>query len=70
MSNENPLAVSTKRAASLLDKSPHTLETWRRLGIGPRFVQEGRRILYPLREIHAWMDEHLVEPSSTESDRG
>ncbi len=67
---EDALAVTTKRAATLLDKSPRTLENWRRLGVGPRFVQMGKRILYPLREIDAWMEAHLVEPSREGGNRG
>jgi len=47
-----------KEAAPQLhpDMSPRTLERWRSLGIGPRFVKVGRRVLYTdeaIREYHA-----------------
>lgn len=34
---------------------------WRFRGVGPRFVKLGKRILYPKRDFHAWMDANLVE---------
>lgn len=34
--------------------SPRTLEQWRWLGKGPRFMKIGARVLYDLREVEAF----------------
>jgi len=44
--------MRTEAAAAFLKVSPRTLEKWRRLGIGPKFVRLGRRlVLYDRREL-------------------
>lgn len=34
--------------------SPKTLERWRWLGYGPRYIKIGGRVVYRLDEIEAW----------------
>lgn len=55
--------------------SPRTLERWRWLGQGPRFLKVGGRVLYRLEDIEAYEAEQLARaiasfPSSRESGAG
>jgi excisionase family DNA binding protein len=47
--------VTTAEAAKLLHVSPRTLERKRSHGDGPRFHKAGRRVLYRIDEIEAWL---------------
>lgn len=38
-----------------LHVSPSTLARWRLEGIGPKFMKAGRRVLYALPDINAWL---------------
>ena len=38
-----------------------TLQAWRQLKRGPRFVRIGRRVFYPRTEIDAYLANHMVE---------
>jgi predicted DNA-binding transcriptional regulator AlpA len=38
-----------------------TLQTWRLMRRGPRFVKIGRRVFYPRVEIEAYIARHTVE---------
>ncbi len=42
-------------AAKILSVSTRTLDRWRRDGVGPRWFQEGRIVLYPKKEIGTWI---------------
>ncbi len=39
--------------------SPYTLERWRWLGQGPRFLKIGGKVLYRLEDVEAYEAEHL-----------
>jgi hypothetical protein len=41
-----------------------TLQTWRALRQGPRFVRIGRRIFYPRQAIEDFIQASVVEPES------
>lgn len=43
-------------AAKLLRLSPRTLERHRVSGTGPRFTKAGRRVLYRISELEAWVE--------------
>ena len=45
--NPVPKQMTTKQAADYLSLSPHTLNQWRSLGKGPRFVRLGGAVRYP-----------------------
>lgn len=52
----NPL-LDTKQAAPMIGVVPGTLENWRVLGLGPKFIKSpGRRgkVLYDPADIEAW----------------
>ena len=40
--------------------SPKTLENWRGLGIGPRYLKLGGRVAYRIADLDAWLDEQVV----------
>ena len=42
--------LTVAEAAEMLKRAPGTLETWRRIGIGPQVVRLGR----PRRRLHGW----------------
>lgn len=46
----------THSAAPLLGVRPGTLEVWRCLGKGPRFVKSGSRVVYRLQDINDYLD--------------
>lgn len=45
-----------KEAADHLDVSPRTLERWRVVGGGPRYVKCGRVIRYRMFDLEAWIE--------------
>ncbi len=48
---------TTEEAANLLRLSRRTLEKMRLTGCGPCYRKFGSRVLYPLSELDAWVDE-------------
>ena len=59
-----PQNLDTPAAAGWLNcVSPRTLETWRSLKKGPRYVKVGGRVVYRLSDLEAWMAARTVEPS-------
>ncbi len=57
------LAVDTAIAAALIDSTEATLEKDRATGhLGVPFVRVGRRIIYPLADLHAWLKANRVVP--------
>ncbi len=45
-----------------------TLQAWRQMRRGPRFVKLGRRVFYPRAEIERFLSLNLVETASPERD--
>jgi hypothetical protein len=50
--------------AELLHVSIKTLERWRLEGFGPRWVRAGRKPLYRLSDLRAWIAENTVGSTS------
>jgi hypothetical protein len=44
--------------------SPRTLEQWRWLGKGPKFLKIGARVLYPDEEVEIYEEERLCQNTS------
>lgn len=44
--------------------SVRTLANWRCLGLGPKFVKVGGRILYPADQVTAWEQARTAESTS------
>lgn len=59
-----PLAVDPKTAANLLNSSDASLEKDRATGhLGVPYVKAGRRVIYRLSDLDAWLQAHRVVPS-------
>ena len=63
-------SLNTPEAASYLGLRPGTLEIWRSLGKGPRYLKIGRRVVYELADIDAYAKAHAVETSESAEMRG
>ena len=63
MSTLSPL-LATAYAAPLAGVAPKTLENWRTLGLGPRFIKAGRRVLYDPADLLAWRDQNRFRSTS------
>jgi hypothetical protein len=63
MSTLSPLLATTD-AAPLAGVAPKTLENWRTLGVGPRFIKAGRRVLYDPADLQAWRDQNRFGSTS------
>jgi hypothetical protein len=73
---ENPELKTEREVVPVLRVTLKTLQTWRALKKGPRFVRIGRRVFYPTAELKRFLAENTVEtggPGSrtvTGDDRG
>lgn len=56
--------LDTIEAAPLAGASPKTLENWRTLGCGPKFIRVGRLIRYDPDDIKDWRDARRVSSTS------
>jgi hypothetical protein len=60
-----PLAVDTKTAATLLNSTDASLEKDRAVGhMGVPYIRAGRRVIYRLADLRAWLEANRVTPSS------
>jgi predicted DNA-binding transcriptional regulator AlpA len=48
--------LTLPEAAAVLRAPVATLRYWRHLGTGPRSFRLGRRVVYRLADVHAWID--------------
>jgi hypothetical protein len=53
--------VDTIEAATRLGLKPGTLEVWRSLGRGPRFLKIGRKVFYKIEDLELFANAHVVE---------
>lgn len=61
---EAPQAINPVGAAEFLGIATPTLEKDRRTGhLGVPYVKAGRRVLYKLSDLNAWLDENKVVPT-------
>ena len=53
--------LTLPEAAEVLRAPVATLRYWRHLGTGPRSFRLGRRVVYRLADVHAWIEtqDHL-----------
>jgi predicted DNA-binding transcriptional regulator AlpA len=57
--------LRTAPAAEYLDLKPSTLEKYRVLGIGPRFIRIGQKaVAYDLADLDNWIDRRKVQSTS------
>jgi hypothetical protein len=48
--------------------APRTLQDMRASGVGPRYVRDGNRVLYPEPELDAWANARLGKPVRSTSE--
>jgi hypothetical protein len=55
--------------ATLLGLSPRSLRKWRWAGKGPRYTKLGRRVMYNLRDLEAFIEAGARESTSRKASR-
>lgn len=65
LDNDDPRCIANRclrsnDAAHVLGVAPGTLANWRGCGRGPRYVRLGRRVVYRIEDLEAYLDEHTV----------
>lgn len=60
---QNPRSpvAGTMQAAEYLGLHARTLDNWRSQGRGPRYIRVGRRIVYRISDLEAYLDDRTVE---------
>jgi predicted site-specific integrase-resolvase len=58
------IALADEEAARLLSISASTLRAWRSQGRGPAYIRAGRRIVYRVSDLEAFLGANRVEPGS------
>lgn len=58
----NPLHASVKEAAAFLGVAEQTLNNWRYLGKGPKFLKMGNKVRYYYSELKKYMSNAAVDP--------
>jgi excisionase family DNA binding protein len=54
--------LTEDEAADYLRVRPRTLQRWRQLGRGPKFTRAGRRVLYRMGDLEAYLREQERQP--------
>lgn len=62
--NATQQTITSRQAAEILNRSPVTLERWRRLRQGPPFLRVCGRVLYRSDDIARWLDKQVQEPEA------
>lgn len=57
------VCLTEQQAAEYLAVSRKTLQSWRYLGGGPKFVKMGAAVRYRLADLNAWMEERTFATS-------
>lgn len=55
--------LDERQAAELLNLSCRTLQAWRTVGAGPRFIRAGRAVRYCRIDLLAWVEANAVVPT-------
>jgi len=61
--------LSNEEAAQYLNLSPRTLEKWRCIGGGPKFIKMGRRAMYRPSDLSAFCDSRSRKSTSDPGPR-
>lgn len=67
MKHDHDVLLTTSEAAEWLGVSVPTLERWRALDTGPRYVKHGRWLRYRLGDLRAFVENNLRGGSSRDS---
>jgi predicted DNA-binding transcriptional regulator AlpA len=58
--------LTTEQLAEYLSTTTQRLAVHRVNGTGPRFVKEGRRVLYRMSDVEKWLDSNTRDRTSRE----
>ena len=58
--------MTTAEVADLLRTSPETVRYWRHIGKGPKSWKAGRRVLYAIEDVQAWIETARAVAASDE----
>jgi len=65
-----PLAVDPETAATILSSTGSSLEKDRATGhMGVPYVKAGRRVIYRLSDLDAWLEANRIVPTPTSTGR-
>jgi hypothetical protein len=56
---------TSKEVAALIRVTPAALRQWRQRGVGPRWLNAERRILYRKSDVEAWLEEQYNTPHAS-----
>lgn len=56
--------LTTPLAAPVAGVAAKTLENWRSIGSGPKFIKAGRKVLYDPADIAAWKEANRFSSTS------
>lgn len=56
----NPKLLTPKMVEEVYSLNAGTLSNMRHFGTGPQYIKAGRRILYRVEDIEAWLERHVV----------
>lgn len=62
--------ITTELAAGYLQLSPRTLERLRQEGTGPAYIKAGRRVLYRILALQAWLAARTVTSTAEARHKG
>jgi hypothetical protein len=62
--NTTQQTITSREAAEMLNRSPVSLERWRRLRQGPPYLRVMGRVLYKAEDIASWLDAQRQEPEA------
>ncbi|WP_411815853.1 helix-turn-helix transcriptional regulator [Gordonia sp. SND2] len=54
--------LNTPEAAEYVNSTVATLNSWRYLGRGPAYIKLGRRVVYRVADLDAWLDANTITP--------
>ena len=59
---QESMVVDEREAAKFLGLSVQTLRNWRSFRKGPAYLKLGRRVVYQLRDLTEYLNEHRIDP--------
>lgn len=69
MATNDPITLTTAKAARALGLAPGTLAKLRLSGNGPSYYKLGRRVLYRREDLEIWLESRLARGTSDANAR-
>lgn len=58
----NMQTANEEEASKILQTPKKTLQHWRYIGVGPKYIKVGRSVRYRLSDLQSFLDENTVLP--------